>query len=428
MSLKLDAERKLKLQGSDYKKVSFQTDQLAGLATKVTADPKPSPARHASTPLFPSTLRNIWASHAPKHGPSSDSCCSISRFGERIVKNHDITFSNRPKTTATDILLYECQDTIREVVTIALIERIGRASQSSNKDSSINLSENMLIAASNDILSRSALGRNNIADEGGRSQIGSLKLLIVPRIGLLFRRGQDFPFVPFGSGRRGCPGLAFGAASTEYVTANLLYWFDWKLPGDENEIKSAKDLDMTEVYGLTVHRKTPSILCTSRRVGNRWRLLVCQRFSGPKDEDLTIAGRLLGAVVTMGLGGMRFGEMEEGKGHGFDAIFRLSTLAVVVIFLPTAFLVLVDFHFVMSLIIMMVFPLSGLVVCSPDLDFGDLLVLLDLWLCKVFGDLCDMRSWLPIDRQSPLLVGALLSKASCMLVSGVSRYFPVFGP
>ncbi|GMN21693.1 hypothetical protein TIFTF001_048916 [Ficus carica] len=70
-------------------------------------------------------------------------------------------------------------------------------------------------------------------------------------------KGQDFPFVPFGSGRRGCPGLAFGVASTEYVTANLLYWFDWKLPGHEDNIKLAKDLDMSEVYGLTVHRKTP---------------------------------------------------------------------------------------------------------------------------------------------------------------------------
>ncbi|GMN59454.1 hypothetical protein TIFTF001_028548 [Ficus carica] len=120
--------------------------------------------------------------------------------------------------------------------------------------------------------------------------------------------------------------------------------------------------------------------------------------------------------------------MEEGKGRGFDGTFRLSTLVVVVIFLPTAFLVLVDFHFILSLIITMVFLLSGLVVCSPDLDLGDLLVLLDLWLCRVFGDLCDLRSWLPIDWQFLLLVRALLSRAWCMLVYGVLRYFSVFGP
>ncbi|GMN66764.1 hypothetical protein TIFTF001_035827 [Ficus carica] len=74
-------------------------------------------------------------------------------------------------------------------------------------------------------------------------------------------KGQDFPFVPFGSGRRGCPGLSFGVASTEYLTANLLYWFDWKLPGgDEDGIMLPKDLDMSEVYGLTVHKKDPLYL------------------------------------------------------------------------------------------------------------------------------------------------------------------------
>ena len=74
-------------------------------------------------------------------------------------------------------------------------------------------------------------------------------------------KGQDFPFVPFGSGRRGCPGLNFGVASTEYLTANLLYWFDWKLPGgDEDGIMLPKDLDMSEVCGFTVHKKDPLYL------------------------------------------------------------------------------------------------------------------------------------------------------------------------
>ncbi|XP_004501856.3 phenylacetaldehyde oxime monooxygenase CYP71AN24-like [Cicer arietinum] len=69
--------------------------------------------------------------------------------------------------------------------------------------------------------------------------------------------GQDFQFIPFGSGRRKCPGIAFGLASSEYTVANLLYWFDWKLPTNG---ASLQDIDMTERFGLTVNKKDPLCL------------------------------------------------------------------------------------------------------------------------------------------------------------------------
>ncbi|KAK7350658.1 hypothetical protein VNO77_09514 [Canavalia gladiata] len=69
--------------------------------------------------------------------------------------------------------------------------------------------------------------------------------------------GQDFQFIPFGSGRRKCPGMAFGLASVEYVLANLLYWFDWKLSKSR---EPDQDLDMSEKYGLTVNKKVPLYL------------------------------------------------------------------------------------------------------------------------------------------------------------------------
>ncbi|KAK3225653.1 hypothetical protein Dsin_005515 [Dipteronia sinensis] len=59
-------------------------------------------------------------------------------------------------------------------------------------------------------------------------------------------KGLDFHLIPFGVGRRGCPGISFGVATVEYTLANILYWFDWKLPG--GAIDNDK-LDMTEVYG-----------------------------------------------------------------------------------------------------------------------------------------------------------------------------------
>ncbi|KAE8124340.1 hypothetical protein FH972_019238 [Carpinus fangiana] len=67
-------------------------------------------------------------------------------------------------------------------------------------------------------------------------------------------RGQDFEFIPFRAGRKGCPGLTFGVASVESVIANIIYWFDWKMPGDNVQ---GENLDMSEVSGLTVTKKIP---------------------------------------------------------------------------------------------------------------------------------------------------------------------------
>nr|XP_048329053.1 cytochrome P450 71AP13-like [Ziziphus jujuba var. spinosa] len=63
-------------------------------------------------------------------------------------------------------------------------------------------------------------------------------------------KGLDFELIPFGAGRRGCPGIAFGTASIELALAQLLHSFDWELPLGV----TAKELDMTEVFGITMHR------------------------------------------------------------------------------------------------------------------------------------------------------------------------------
>lgn len=68
-------------------------------------------------------------------------------------------------------------------------------------------------------------------------------------------KGQHFNLLPFGSGRRGCPGIIFGTANLELVLAKLMQKFDWTLP----ERAEGNTLDMVEHPGLTTHRDTPLI-------------------------------------------------------------------------------------------------------------------------------------------------------------------------
>ncbi|KAB1228273.1 Premnaspirodiene oxygenase [Morella rubra] len=64
-------------------------------------------------------------------------------------------------------------------------------------------------------------------------------------------KGTNFEFIPFGGGRRICPGISPALASIELALSQLLYHFDWKLP---NEIKP-EELEMSESMGLTIKRK-----------------------------------------------------------------------------------------------------------------------------------------------------------------------------
>ncbi|KAK1433867.1 hypothetical protein QVD17_10785 [Tagetes erecta] len=69
-------------------------------------------------------------------------------------------------------------------------------------------------------------------------------------------KGRDFDLIPFGAGRRGCPGIAFAMATNECLLANMLHKFDWKLPNGEKE----HDLDMSEQCGLTIRKKVPLLV------------------------------------------------------------------------------------------------------------------------------------------------------------------------
>ncbi|XP_051131223.1 cytochrome P450 736A117-like [Andrographis paniculata] len=63
-------------------------------------------------------------------------------------------------------------------------------------------------------------------------------------------KGVDFELIPFGAGRRRCPGIGFAMAGVELLLANLIHKFEWELPRSE-------DSDATEQPGSVTARKNP---------------------------------------------------------------------------------------------------------------------------------------------------------------------------
>ncbi|CAN8293841.1 unnamed protein product [Cochlearia groenlandica] len=65
-------------------------------------------------------------------------------------------------------------------------------------------------------------------------------------------RGLNFELLPFGSGRRICPGMNMGIATVELGLLNLLYFFDWVMP----EGKTIKNMDLEETGSLIISKKS----------------------------------------------------------------------------------------------------------------------------------------------------------------------------
>lgn len=77
-------------------------------------------------------------------------------------------------------------------------------------------------------------------------------------------KGSNFEFIPFGSGRRSCPGMQLGLYALEVAVVHLLHCFTWELPDG----MKPHELDMNDVFGLTAPRATrlsavptPRLLC-----------------------------------------------------------------------------------------------------------------------------------------------------------------------
>ncbi|KAK2664719.1 hypothetical protein Ddye_003293 [Dipteronia dyeriana] len=66
-------------------------------------------------------------------------------------------------------------------------------------------------------------------------------------------RGRDFELIPFGAGRRICPGLPLAMRMLYLMLGTLIHSFDWKLEGGVKP----ENMDMDDKFGITVQRAQP---------------------------------------------------------------------------------------------------------------------------------------------------------------------------
>ncbi|XP_042516784.1 flavonoid 3'-monooxygenase-like isoform X2 [Macadamia integrifolia] len=74
-------------------------------------------------------------------------------------------------------------------------------------------------------------------------------------------KGNNFNYLPFGSGRRICAGIPLVEKMSTYVLASLLHLFEWRLP--ENA-----ELDLSEKLRFLLKKTTPLLIIPTPRLSN----------------------------------------------------------------------------------------------------------------------------------------------------------------
>lgn len=73
--------------------------------------------------------------------------------------------------------------------------------------------------------------------------------------------GNNFSYLPFGSGRRVCPGISLADRMGKYMIASFLHMFEWRLPEGAN-------LDLSDKFGIVVKLKEPVVAIPTPRFSN----------------------------------------------------------------------------------------------------------------------------------------------------------------
>ncbi|KAL4565607.1 hypothetical protein LXL04_029709 [Taraxacum kok-saghyz] len=73
--------------------------------------------------------------------------------------------------------------------------------------------------------------------------------------------GNNLKFLPFGSGRRICPGIPLGEKMLMCILASLLHSFEWRLPVDE-------ELELSDEFGFVTKKRKPLLAIPSQRLSD----------------------------------------------------------------------------------------------------------------------------------------------------------------
>lgn len=71
--------------------------------------------------------------------------------------------------------------------------------------------------------------------------------------------GNNLQYLPFGSGRRVCPGYPLGERMLMYLVASLVHLFHWRIYDGEK-------VDLSEKFGIVLRKNVPLIATVNRRL------------------------------------------------------------------------------------------------------------------------------------------------------------------